>query len=43
MAINSEIADGLTKLEAASGESAFGRMVSSTKPLVSPAKPLGFG
>jgi len=31
-AINSEIADGLTKLEAASGDSVFGRMVASAKP-----------
>ena len=40
MTINSEIAAGLTKLEAASGESVFGRMVGSSKPLIPPAKPL---
>ena len=40
MAINPEIADGLPKLEAASGESVSGRMVGSSKPLVPPAKPL---
>jgi hypothetical protein len=40
MAINSEIADGLTKLEATLGDSVFDRMVGSSKPLVPPAKPL---
>jgi len=40
MAINSEIADGLTKLEATLGNSVFGRMVGSSKPLIPPAKSL---
>ncbi|MCH2379387.1 MAG: hypothetical protein MK236_08200 [Pedosphaera sp.] len=50
MAINPEIADGLTKLEATLGDSVFDRMVGSSKPLVpsakplvAPAKPLVFG
>ena len=40
MAINLEIADGLTKMEATLGDSVFDRMVGSSKPLIPPAKPL---